>query len=241
MANYRRRTGIQARRQLRNRRVLIIAGAALLVGVALLLILLPRGGRPDRAVTNVVEPTAAPEIPEDALVEFASPEPTPEPTAAPAQSGAVADAARAATRPTAAPVDPDPGYSYRFSFTVHWLGDREDSIQWTLYNGDGVPVSKKFNKRVINENEWRYETWFSYDASDYYLVETVPDGYTVRYENTGDHALETDRCYSGGAITNYKLPKTGDAMPLELTIGWILVGVSAITFALVKKRRKDNA
>ena len=103
MANYRRRTGIQARRQLRNRRVLIIAGAALLVVVALLLILLPRGGRPDRAVTNVVEPTAAPEIPEDALVEFASPEPTPEPTAAPAQSGVVADAARAATRPTAAP------------------------------------------------------------------------------------------------------------------------------------------
>ena len=144
-------------------------------------------------------------------------------------------------RPTAAPVDPDPGYSYRFHFTKQWLGDREDSIQWTLYNGDGVQVSKKFNKRVINENEWVYEAWFSYDASDYYLVETAPDGYMVRYENTGDHAQVTDRCYNGGTITNYKLPKTGDSMPLELIIGWILVGISTVTIALVKKNRKGKA
>ena len=52
-------------------------------------------------------------------------------------------------------------------------------------------------------------------------MENIPAGYQVRYENTGTHAGVTDRCFNGGTIVNYKVPKTGDpADPLL----WIVSG-----------------
>jgi hypothetical protein len=139
------------------------------------------------------------------------------------------------------PVSPDPGsYDFPFTFTVRWDADPADSIDWVLYNSDGSAAHKKFNKKV-NGNEWRYEAWFSV-AGDYYLVENVPAGYRVRYENTGTHAGVTDRCYNGGTIVNYKVPKTGDpADPLLWVVSGIL-GLLALFLAwqLFRDRRADK-
>ena len=38
----------------------------------------------------------------------------------------------------------------------------------------------------------------------------MPEGFRVRYENTGIHQDVTDRCCSGGRIINYRVPDTGD-------------------------------
>ena len=95
----------------------------------------------------------------------------------------------------------DPGYDFRFTFTKAWQGDHEDSIDWVLYYPNGTVAHKKFNKKIVSENEWRYEAWFA-SGADYYIIETVPEGYKVRYENAGAHAGETDRCYNGGTIQN---------------------------------------
>ena len=139
------------------------------------------------------------------------------------------------------PVSPDPGsYDFPFTFTVRWDADPADSIDWVLYNSDGSAAHKKFNKKVSG-NEWRYEAWFSV-AGDYYLVENVPAGYRVRYENTGTHAGVTDRCYNGGTIVNYKVPKTGDPVdPLLWVVSGIL-GLLALFLAwqLFRDRRADK-
>ena len=98
---------------------------------------------------------------------------------------------------------------YKFTFTKLWPGEHEDSIDWVLYRPDGTVAHKKFNKRIVSANEWHYEAWFS-EYADYYIIENVPDGYRVRYENVGAYADVTDRCYNGGTIINMKVPKTGD-------------------------------
>ena len=135
---------------------------------------------------------------------------------------------------------PDPGYDFKFTFTKTWQGDREDSIDWVLYNPDGTVAHKKFNKKIVSENEWHYEAWFAADA-DYYIIETVPEGYKVRYENVGKYADVTDRCCNGGTIINYKVPKTGDTADLRLWLGCVLLGVSAVCGALVcRGRKKEN-
>ena len=66
----------------------------------------------------------------------------------------------------------------------------------------------------------------------------MPAGYRVRYENLGEHASETDRCYSGGTIINYKLPKTGDDANLTLWLGCVLAGLTIVSFAAYAEKRK---
>ena len=134
---------------------------------------------------------------------------------------------------------PGPGYDFKFTFTKTWQGDHEDSIDWVLYNPDGTVAHKKFNKKIVSENEWHYEAWFATGA-DYYIIETVPAGYKVRYENVGKYADITDRCCNGGTIINYKVPKTGDQADLRLWLGYVLLGVSAVCGALVCSRRKKE-
>ncbi|MBQ9301250.1 MAG: hypothetical protein IJ214_12155, partial [Clostridia bacterium] len=82
-------------------------------------------------------------------------------------------------------------------------------------NPDGTVAHKKFNKKIISENEWRYE-------------------------NIGAHAGETDRCYNGGTIINYKVPKTGDRADLRLWLGCVLLGVSAVCGTLVFILKPDE-
>ena len=135
--------------------------------------------------------------------------------------------------------EPDPGFNFKFTFTKSWEGDHEDSIDWVLYNPDGTVAHKKFNKRIVSENEWHYEAWFSADT-DYYVVETVPAGYKAIYENVGAHAGEEDRCYNGGRIINYKhkLPRTGDTADLQLWVSMVLIGFSIACGAVIISRRK---
>lgn len=128
-------------------------------------------------------------------------------------------------------------YRYQFTFTKLWPGEYENSIDWVLYNPDGTRAHKKFNKKIVSANEWHYEAWFPDDV-DYYIIERVPDGYTVRYENVGVHAGETDRCYNGGTIINYKVPKTGDQANLLMYLGCILLGLTAVSAAVYAGRRK---
>ncbi|MBQ9264029.1 MAG: LPXTG cell wall anchor domain-containing protein [Clostridia bacterium] len=98
---------------------------------------------------------------------------------------------------------------------------------------------KKFNKKVISEYEWRYEAWFPEDV-DYYIIENVPEGYMVHYENVGVHVAETDRCYNGGTIINYRVPKTGDEAPLVLWIAFVLVGTAILGGIIFYSRRKAD-
>ena len=150
-------------------------------------------------------------------------------------------AATSTPAPTSKPVSPDSGsYDFRFGFTVRWDADPADSIDWVLYNADGSVAHKKFNKKVSG-SEWRYEAWFS-TAGDYYLVENVPAGYRVRYENVGTHAGVTDRCYNGGTVINSKVPKTGD--PAEPLL-WACVGALGLaalflTWRLLKESKDDR-
>ena len=134
-----------------------------------------------------------------------------------------------------------PAEEYIFTFTKLWQGDHEKSIDWVLYHSDGTVAHKKFNKTIISKNEWYYETTFTTDE-DYYIIEVIPAGYQVRYENVGAHAGITDRCYNGGKIINYKVPKTGDTADLRLWISMVLVGISIVCCAAVfsrKKKRQD--
>ena len=130
--------------------------------------------------------------------------------------------------------------SYHFTFTKKWSGKTGDSISWTLYNPDGTVRRKKFDKTVVSDIEWQYDAWFETGA-DYYLIEDVPEGYLVRYENVGLHEGETDRCYNGGTIINYTVPNTGDPLPLGeilLAGGLAVFAGTALTFALRRRRRK---
>ena len=130
-------------------------------------------------------------------------------------------------------------YPYAFTFTKKWEGSVGDSIDWTLYNPDGSQAHKKFNKQVLNETEWFYEAWFP-SEKDYYLIEKVPAGYLVRYENVGKHAAETDRCYNGGTIINYRMPKTSDNGNLWFWGAMVAVGLGIAGGALAYGKKKNR-
>ena len=143
-------------------------------------------------------------------------------------------------RSSDAPAGDQPGgYKNRFSFTKVWLGDVEDSINFNLYNPNGSVRRKSFKKTKVSDTEYLYEAWFA-DWSEFYVIEEPIDGYKVRYENVGAHAGETDRCYNGGRIINYKVPKTGDETNIGLWIGLTaasLCGLGALAF-FSRRRRK---
>ena len=92
---------------------------------------------------------------------------------------------------------------------------------------------------MISETEWRYEAWFP-SETEYYIVEDVPKGYKVRYENTGIHANVTDRCYNGGTIINYKVPKTGDntLLPVWIILSALGLAGAALTARRIRRSRK---
>ena len=127
-----------------------------------------------------------------------------------------------------------------FVFTKKWSGGHLDHIDWKLYKPDGSPAQAKFEKVTVSENEWRYEAWLI-DKLDYYLIEEVPTGYSVLYQNVDKHAGVSDRCYNGGTIINTKLPPTGDTVPLPLLIGLLVLSLSGVTLTLTlnRKRRKQ--
>ena len=93
----------RARQRALQRRRLLIGGGALaaLAVMGLVILLLPRGGAPDRAVEAVVQVTPEPVAQEAPVAEAPvladTPEPTPAPTPQPTQA---ANSQRALTRPT---------------------------------------------------------------------------------------------------------------------------------------------
>ncbi|MBR0514919.1 MAG: Cna B-type domain-containing protein [Clostridia bacterium] len=135
---------------------------------------------------------------------------------------------------------PQPSPDYRFTFTKKWSGGHEDSIDWTLYKEDGTTAHKKFNKKIVSDSLWEYEAWFESDQ-DYYIIENVPKGYQVRYENVGAYAGVTDRCYNGGTIINSRTPKTGDNTHTLLWVVCTVLGLAGITaFVIIRKRRSGK-
>ena len=139
------------------------------------------------------------------------------------------------------PADDNPsGYRNRFHFTKVWLGDVEDSIDFTLYNPNGTVRRKSFKKTKVSDTEFLYEAWFT-DWSEFYVEEEPVEGYKVRYENVGAHAGETDKCYNGGKIINYKVPKTGDESNLGLWLALTAVGLAGIgSLVLISRRRRNG-
>ena len=187
---------------------------------------------------------AAPATPTDLEPDVTEPPATPtdlEPTETDKPAVTDPPAATDKPAPTSKPVSPDSGsYDFQFSFTVRWDADPADSIDWVLYNADGSVAHKKFNKKVSG-SEWRYDAWFS-TAGDYYIVENVPAGYKVRYENIGTHAGVTDRCYNGGTVINYKVPKTGDPADPLLWACVAALGLAALflMWRLLKESKDDR-
>ena len=75
---------------------------------------------------------------------------------------------------------------------------------------------------------------------DYYLIESVPEGYQVRYINVGIHANVTDRCYNSGTMINYKVPRTGDRTNLPLLFGLAGISVVGLVLALTIGRKPQR-
>ena len=134
--------------------------------------------------------------------------------------------------------DEDSDLNYKFTFYKRWEGEQLPEIDWKLYDSNGNVVKKLFdvNKK---SNPWEYKGWFP-DYVDYYVVEEVPAGYKVRYENVGTHADVTDRCYNGGTIVNYKVPKTGDGAKPVLWIGCVLAGLALLGGVVYTRKRRKN-
>ena len=132
---------------------------------------------------------------------------------------------------------PEP-YRYCFSFTKEWQGGREESIEWTLYNGAGEVIHKKFRKKIISDNLWYYEAWFPNDVSAYYLIENSIPSYEVLYKNEGKYAQAEDRAYNGGKIINLYIPPTGDQENPALWTGLAAVGLSGLMAIAIAGRRR---
>lgn len=160
-----------------------------------------------------------------------TPSPTPAPTPTPVPTPTPA--------PTPSPSPTPEPYDHVFTFTKRWSGDHEDSIDWVMYNADGTQRHKLFNKRVISEEEWHYEAYFTSSVDDCYVIETPPDGYLVQYENVGRYSDVTDRCYSGGTIINHKIPQTSDDTPLALYDALVIISMLGLCFMGMKRRRRQ--
>ena len=127
-----------------------------------------------------------------------------------------------------------------FTFKVFWQDGSDKNIDFTLYRKGGTVYSHGFDKKKLGSGEWQYSAWFS-SPEACYIIEKPMEGYQIRYENVGVYAQVTDRCCDGGAITIYKVPKTGDTANLALWMGMVLVGaVTLCGVAVTGKRRKQS-
>ena len=201
--------------------------------------------KPSASVSPSPTPTPTP-TPKSSPSASPSPTPTPTPAAtakavsAPTPTFTPTPSPAPSATPVTTPATTDlPGptstlnpYVYRFSFTKKWEGSAEDSIDFVVYNPDGTVRSKKFNKKIISDTEWLYEAWFTSPA-DLYVIEAVPRGYRVRYENTGINAGVADRCCNGGTIVNYTVPKTGDRTNLLIFLGLSLLGIGCFIASFI--------
>ena len=127
--------------------------------------------------------------------------------------------------------------SRTFTFKKVWQGDREESIDFTLYHADGSVYHHGFDKDAISRTEWRYTAFFTAPAACYVIEKPVP-GYQIKYVNVGVYADVTDRCCDGGTIINKKVPKTGDASDFTLWAGIIALGIVGLATTVILTKRK---
>lgn len=158
------------------------------------------------------------------------PPPTPTPTPVPV----ITPTPVPAITPTPTPLP----YEHTFTFRKVWSGDYENSIDWVMYNADGSVRSKLFNKHEISQTEWRYEAYFQQNVDDCYIIEYVPEGYTVSYVNVGEYADVTDRCHNGGTIINRKVPQTGDTTPIGFHVVCLVAASVTLVMLAITRRRK---
>lgn len=164
--------------------------------------------------------------------EILGPTPTPTPTLSPTPTPAITPSPTLSPTPTARP------YDQIFTFRKVWSGDYENSIDWVMFNADGTVRSKLFNKYEISQTEWHYEAYFQEEVDDCYIIEYVPEGYTVSYVNVGQYAHVTDRCHNGGTIINRKVPQTGDTLPVGMHLVCIVTASAALVLLFRSRRRQ---
>ncbi len=111
-----------------------------------------------------------------------------------------------------------------FTFRKVWQGDREGSIDYTLYRKGGEVFRHDFSRQTLSADEWRYKAWFTTPTACY-VIEKPVSGYVTTYANVGVYEKVTDRCCDGGTIINTKIPQTGDKSDLRMWMG--LLGISA--------------
>ena len=130
------------------------------------------------------------------------------------------------------------GFTNCITFTKEWRGDVGDHIDYTMYYPDGsIRVNRLPLKYKKSETEWVYEGYVS-SPGEYYIIEDAMPGYKVRYENVAPYENVKDRCYNGGRIINYKVPKTGDTASPALWIGLAVLGLGGLSALTLRKRRK---
>lgn len=167
--------------------------------------------------------------------------PSPSPSATPTATPTPTPAPTVSPTPTLEP-EPTPTpelYEFSFTFTKIWKDGRENSIDWVMYNPDGTPRRKGFNRKIISDDEWRYEAWFPESVDGCYVVEIPPTGYAVYYQNTGEYSDVTDRCYSGGTIINQKIPETGDDTANAIAIALAVASMMGL-YLMAKRSRRDG-
>ena len=127
-----------------------------------------------------------------------------------------------------------------FTFKKVWQGDSEKSIDFTLYKQGGTVYHHGFDKKVVSDQEWRYNAWFSEPAACYVIEKPIP-GCQTKYVNVGVYEHITDRCCDGGTIINKKIPKTGDEANPVLWAGMMLAGIAGLTATIVLTRKRGKA
>ena len=126
---------------------------------------------------------------------------------------------------------------YEFTFTKEWQGGTENGISFTLYRGNGSVYDHGFDRKKQSDTVWKYSGWLSGEDDGCYVIENAIPGYQTRYENVGKYADVTDRCYNGGKIINYKIPKTGDTVNLPLVTAIVAISAIGLAVLIIRERR----
>ena len=139
-----------------------------------------------------------------------------------------------------------------FEVKKEWVGISGDhpEIRFQLYQNGEPFVWRQPEPDEEGVYAWEYLPKMKLDEESevyvdarYYVVEEPLEGYYAEYMNVGKYSGVTDRCYAGGTIINYKVPKTGDDAPL--TLWYVATGIGAAGLIVLagfivtaKKRRK---
>ncbi len=118
-----------------------------------------------------------------------------------------------------------------FSIRKVWIGVTDDKpeIVFDLYQDGKLIEWRQPEPTADGMYSWEYLPKLrDGEEAEYYVIERPVPGYAVKYENIGSYRTVTDRCYAGGKIINYQIPKTGDGGKLEMGITCVVMGLLLI-------------